>query len=423
MTSKPTNIEDIDVEPESKDGPLWEDQAILEYLLVDCGMSYTEVADLFDMGSGGGPSRSKIGELAREYELNRGREGSVYETVDAVPVRSERDHNQEDRINRVVLPISDSLGRDLDILNEEAESAGDTVKGAKVLCFIYFDDGVPKLHMDFSPTHFDLELSPVNEQSIIRRKFNRYANAPIPMASARMLGLDRDGGGDFVLPPKVSEDSVLGRLAHLTQISSHTVLASFEPKCHFDVMEGDDLSPPKMDDGLPLERLAGSGEGGQSRRLKPVKEGHKELTPGDVMSHQLYLPSSYVDAYGFAGGNDVRITLGRILEPGYEDLPAIIVHKDGDSSKPGLLRPISRYSNSDDGDNDGEAISDNRLALYPPMSLLHALGLALESGEGQYIDIDLIPGENWFAIVPAEDQRRYDPRAQSLDEFIAAGAE
>lgn len=467
------DVSDLEVDPDPEEGEVYTQEAVLQELYVDRNMTYEEIAEFF----GGAVDAQKIGHHVRKHGFSRGREGPAYDT-NAVPVgRTDIETEQGTNIYEIEHPLPAHIVEKMDLSNPNEE-------GSDMLRYWVTTSSQGDLQVLIDATKRDREERHTsNERRVSKRPDVHHYTAKYPIRVAQGIGLSVDGGKDLRTHPKVPDDYQMGREADITPLSVDFALVRFDPSPPMDVKSAGDLRPPKID-SIPLAkqevsltpmspdgvytpanvtgyrlrvptkyaRLYGFDRGSPVRYTigKLDQPGYRdelaiivnadggEDKPGVPAKSSRFEKTIKDKVRGMAAkqGMDIsEMSNEEILEEFFQEdfdpeqyLPDDTDHDDEDLDILEAMGDVTVGSSQMPHNHLKGRTSQNqsRVQLTPPKALFHTLGYGLKEGkENQRIKATLVPGDGYFAIVPSQDQPKFDAMAyvREGDGYLEADAE
>lgn len=397
------DLEELGIDYDPDEEP-WKQEKVLDELLNTHGYNYAQLGAAFDVDP------DSIGNQARKYGVNPGK-GPAY-TKNTVPVgKSEGQWAKggTEHYAEYEIPLPQHVLEKLGLTQPQYDEDLDGMQQRGSLVRYMFDvvDKEIVLHIDTTPALEERGRVFANERRIGKRPSNYHSIARVPREIVRMVGLNEPGDRDTVWGGNTRKDYQMGRDATINVQGSSVATISFAPALEPEIFLDINESPPQSEDGaIPSA---------ENLNLTALPYG-ADSTPEETEKYELDLPQSYVEAYelersveGEKTGTPVKFSFGLFVETIDENgeskqltKPALIAEfgQDVEKDEKGAVRTVQ--ARTDD-------LGYEQWRLYPPKAGLHALGLGvLNTGEKYQPSVRIEPGENGFALFPADDQEVYD---------------
>jgi hypothetical protein len=440
MASKAVKTYDGEVEGETPEDKL---RTILDELFHQRGYTYEEAAEWLDVGV------NQVADRARQLDVNPGRLRPAY-TEDVVPVgcsTSEPNREDQSRFIEYEHPIPEHIAHeealdlrrpyysraDADEIDPETLSERER-QGSLVRYMIGIEDGDIVALMDMRPDREGRGRRYSNERRVSSRPGNQFLLARYPRALARIIGLNQPAESDREWEKGTDAEWRTGRAAQYFLLDRDTALVRFDPSLESAVRNYDEDSVPVSSEGARPEPTS-------SKPLVALNEAGDTVvdSPDLIDKYRLELPLSYGRTYDFLEDGEseyVAVKYGKVHGAGSDghNPPAIIFDtnpdiieteddedgteaeddEDGTEAEddeielegPGVLRTVMTMI---DAETRARATREIK-AINIPMSLVHAMGIGVGEGVGTVKpSVELLPGDDWFAIRPTKTQSIYNP--------------
>lgn len=364
----------VDSEPAAtRASTTWKDVEELQQLIHDEGLTYKEIANRSD----GDVTPDRIGRYAREHDVNPGRRKY---TGNEVTVYIDSD-------GRVSIPIPEQLTHELQLAEEVKPQENQyRMQGKIVGYYIGIDNGKVNLYLDARHERGERQFS--NERTIAHNPGHRHVLARPPKVVSDILELDKTCTEQSQNGTGEGKQSL--RDVTLETIDEGILKMDFSPAV--EPVEPETPARPIWDDDGSLEIQV------ETTSLYPIGPSGAAETGKGIEKYSLCIPMDYHRRYDLTDDSEVGVSLAAL-----DGKPSILFHIDSPRQASRVTRSIQtsptifkqEQTNGDSKTVEKTRYEDQRF-LYPPLPLIHAIGM-----RSKHPEVTLIPGEDWFAIQPA----------------------